>query len=278
MVLAFGAFVSALLGWLYFAAWSGSFYPQAILNYKRKSVRGLSVDFLVYNAFGFLCYAIYNLTFYASPRVRHEYEERNDGQPNLVQLNDVVFAVHAFLISSITLGQAFVYSGDVHQRLSLAARGFLFISGVGIAALLVGVNFGATQWIDVMYFLSYVKLFVTVVKYCPQAYLNYQKQSTVGWSIHNILLDFSGGVLSLAQLLVDAGRLHNWEGVLGNPVKLGLGLFSIGFDVLFMLQHYVFYRHTSEFQRLDDDGDDSDSLDDADFDDALSNYRVERTA
>jgi len=30
---------------------------------------------------------------------------------------------------------------------------------------------------------------------------------------------------------------------MGDPTKFGLGLFSVLFDVLFMVQHYVLYRH-----------------------------------
>ena len=52
--------------------------------------------------------------------------------------------------------------------------------------------------------------------------------------------DFSGGALSLAQLLVDGERL-GWSGILGSPVKLGLSFITIGFDVVFVLQHYVWY-------------------------------------
>jgi cystinosin len=46
--------LSVVVGWLYFAAWSISFYPQAILNYQRKSVTGLSFDFLLLNITGFV--------------------------------------------------------------------------------------------------------------------------------------------------------------------------------------------------------------------------------
>ena len=45
---------------------------------------------------------------------------------------------------------------------------------------------------------------VSTVKYMPQAYLNYKRKSTVGWSIVNILLDFTGGTFSIAQLFIDA--------------------------------------------------------------------------
>ncbi|KAH7955046.1 hypothetical protein HPB49_024243 [Dermacentor silvarum] len=36
-------------------------------------------------------------------------------------------------------------------------------------------------------------------------------------------------------------RADDWSSLFGNFTKFGLGLISIMFDVLFMLQHYVFY-------------------------------------
>ena len=82
--------------------------------------------------------------------------------------------------------------------------------------------------------------------------LNYRRKSTSGWQIWNILLDFSGGTFSIVQLVGDSiaeanalGLPHSWTGILGNPAKFGLGFVSIVFDIIFMLQHYVFYRHAS---------------------------------
>lgn len=103
-------------------------------------------------------------------------------------------------------------------------------------------------WSDVsltvqqIYAVSYVKLVVTVVKYIPQAWLNYKRKSTSGWSIDQILLDFAGGVLSISQLLIDSSLQGDWSGLTGNPVKFGLGNISIIFDIIFMTQHYVLYR------------------------------------
>lgn len=34
------------------------FYPQALLNWRRKSVSGLSLDFLALNPLGFACYSV----------------------------------------------------------------------------------------------------------------------------------------------------------------------------------------------------------------------------
>jgi cystinosin len=71
--------------------------------------------------------------------------------------------------------------------------------------------------------------------------MNYKRKSTLGWSIYPILLDFSGGWLSLFQLVVDSALQNDWSGITGNPVKFGLGNITIVFDIIFFLQHYVFY-------------------------------------
>ncbi|KMU78163.1 hypothetical protein CISG_07003 [Coccidioides immitis RMSCC 3703] len=92
-----------------------------------------------------------------------------------------------------------------------------------------------------IYTVSYVKLVVTVIKYIPQAWVNYKRKSTVGWSIGQILLDFSGGVLSILQLIIDSALEDDWSGITGNPIKLLLGNVSIFFDLIFMAQHYIIY-------------------------------------
>ena len=93
---------------------------------------------------------------------------------------------------------------------------------------------------------------VTMVKYIPQAWANYTRHSTVGWSIDQILLDLLGGVLSVAQLVIDSSMQADWSGIAGNPVKLGLGSVSIAFDILFIVQHYLLYNDNG-IER-DDDG------------------------
>lgn len=48
----FLSFVSALFGWVYFLAWSISFYPQGLLNWSRRSTSGTTVDFHFINILG----------------------------------------------------------------------------------------------------------------------------------------------------------------------------------------------------------------------------------
>ena len=47
----------------------------------------------------------------------------------------------------------------------------------------------------------------------------------------------------------------DWKSIFGDPTKFGLGAISIVFDLFFMLQHYVLFRHPpldSEYTKIED--------------------------
>ena len=96
---------------------------------------------------------------------------------------------------------------------------------------------------DTFLIAGYAKCAITFVKYVPQVYLNYKRKSTVGWSLANVLLDLTGGLLSFAQIFLNAAALN--EPVIGagafNLVKFVLSIMSIIFDTIFLIQHYVLY-------------------------------------
>ena len=54
-------------------AWSLSFYPQFIFNWRRKSVVGFSLDLALLNPAGFLCLLAYYGSFVFSPSIRQAY-------------------------------------------------------------------------------------------------------------------------------------------------------------------------------------------------------------
>ncbi|KAI0405213.1 PQ loop repeat-domain-containing protein [Xylaria palmicola] len=248
-------FVSALFGWVYTICWSLSFYPQAILNFKRKSTGGTTVDFPFLNVLGFTSYLIYTCAFYWSPVIRHQYALRYDGHAPTVAFNDVIFALHALLLTAMLNTQYFLPSLWGFDY-SAARKPSRLISGVfagcitGVALIIFIVAAQAPDadprtswaWLDVIYVISFVKLLVTVVKYVPQLVHNTRNRSTKGWDISQILLDFTGGLLSIAQLGIDSYLQHDWSGVTGNPVKFFLGNVSMLYDLLFMGQHYCLYR------------------------------------
>ncbi|KAH8277089.1 hypothetical protein KR026_004919 [Drosophila bipectinata] len=247
-------YTSIVFGWIYFAAWSVSFYPQIWINYRRKSVEGLNFDFLTLNIVGFTLYSMFNCGLYFISGLQDEYEERHPRGLNPVLLNDVVFSLHAMFATCITIIQCFIYEARIfrgQQRVSFIAYGILGIFAVVVVVSAGLAGGGVIHWLDFLYYCSYVKLTITIIKYVPQALMNYRRKSTSGWSIGNILLDFTGGTLSMLQMILNAHNYNDWASLFGDPTKFGLGLFSVLFDVFFMLQHYVFYRHPKESSTSD---------------------------
>lgn len=241
--------ISEVIGWIYFLAWSVSFYPQAFENWRRKSVVGLNFDFLALNLTGFIAYSVFNIGLFWIPSIKEEFLKRNPNGINPVNANDVFFSLHAVLLCLVYVSQATVYERG-GQRVSRTALVLLLIGWMfALISLFVAVAKTIT-WLDYLYYFSYIKLAVTLIKYVPQAYMNYKRQSTEGWSIGNVLLDFTGGFFSILQMILQSYNNDEWKLVFGDPTKFGLGLFSIVFDILFITQHYVLYRRSSQYEPL----------------------------
>ncbi|XP_015430264.1 PREDICTED: cystinosin homolog [Dufourea novaeangliae] len=241
--------LSTVVGWIYFLAWSISFYPQIYSNYKRKSVVGLNFDYLSLNLVGFIMYALFNCGLFWIPDIELEYFRRYPKGLNPVQVNDIFFSLHAVFATVITIFQCFMYERGT-QRVSTTARIIhcIFAVFILISIILAAVN--TLAWLDFLYYCSYVKLCITLIKYVPQAFYNYKRKSTVGWSIGNIFLDFTGGILSMLQMILNAYNYDDWESIFGDPTKFGLGFFSVAFDVFFIIQHYVLYRDRKEYDEI----------------------------
>ena len=264
--------VSAVLGSLYFIAWSVSFYPQVIMNWRRQSVVGMSLDFAVMNLLGFACYSAYNLAFYSDPALRAAYEtEKKDHI--IIAGSDILFSVHALVLTAVTVWQCVVYPRG-KQRVGRGTIAFVAATLVllvvyaclvgfyvdakpeGSAArehaaakrffqlqlFTVGVFDARLSWLDFLVFVGYTKAVISLVKYIPQVLLNWRRRSTVGWSVLNVLLDFTGGVFSTAQLFLDAAVCPQPPCAVAGA-KLAIGTCSIVFDTIFIVQHYVLYRH-----------------------------------
>ncbi|OLY80323.1 Cystinosin [Smittium mucronatum] len=233
--------VSFILGWSYFLAWSVSAYPQIILNYTRKSVVGLSIDFAYLSTLGFFFYSLYNLGFYFFDSIKAQYYAANHS-PVLIMLNDVFFSLHALITCLVVIYQCCIYTRSPSQNLSKPALAFIYGS-ISIAAL----AFIFAPLYKALIISSYFKLILTITKYIPQVYTNYTRKSTEGWSVHNVLLDFTGGIFSISQLAVDSIIAGNILLMFDNPGKMFLSLISIAFDLVFIVQHYVLYRFPVDY-------------------------------
>lgn len=202
---------------------------------------------------GFTAYYASTQAFYSSTTIRDEYAARHGGLAPTVRVNDVSFALHGLVLSVITTSQYLAprllwgFEPSKGSRPSSVALGVIAGSVVGvILTVIVAASGDSWSALDVVYAVGYVKVVVTLVKYTPQALANWRNRSTVGWSIAQILLDLGGGVLSLAQLAIDSYLQRDWSGVTGNPVKFALGNASLVYDGIFVVQHYILYRHNRE--------------------------------
>jgi len=249
----------------------------------------LSRRYPALNLVGFSCYTAFNSALFWSPSVRAAYRDAHNGENPSVQSNDVFFGIHAVVLTLVVLAQICVYErgGQRLAWWCVAALAVLLSVIGGVAAATAAHASPNLDWLEYFTILSYVKLSISeglrarviaaaacarrrrrrarhlprpsraafrfaraaLMKYFPQAFLNWRRQSTVGWSIENILLDFTGGSLSLAQSLMDNSipRGSAWANILGgNPAKFFLGFTSMVFDIVFMVQHYVLYRENNE--------------------------------
>jgi len=182
--------VSPSLGYSYFLAWSVSFYPQVVTNARTGSTAGLSAAFALLNLAGFACYAAYTCDLYWDGHVRAIYARRHGGAYPEVRGNDAAFALHALLLTAITVGQMVYYEGLPSLlrragRVTVGALTAIAVYGAATAAT-VGRCGGAlcpATALDADYRLAAVKMAITVTKYCPQVWHNYARGSTVGWNI-----------------------------------------------------------------------------------------------
>ncbi|XP_057849268.2 cystinosin homolog isoform X2 [Cryptomeria japonica] len=284
-----------ILGWFAFSVWSFSFYPQVLLNYRRKSVVGLNLDFLVFNLTKHSSYLIYNAALFFSPVVQRQYHQKygynerilgqlfhitqfekfgeggqiwrrfwlgkekweelgaeNWGSPSAipglhfkmipVAPNDVAFSIHAVLLTAFTIYQVFIYERGT-QKVSKTCIG-ITVAVWGYAAISLIIAWPDGSWLWLVTSFNLIQVVMTAIKYIPQAWMNFTRKSTEGWSIGNILLDLSGGIANFMQMGVQSIDQNSLKNFYGNIGKLLLSLETIMFDIIFTLQHYVFYLKT----------------------------------
>jgi len=236
--------LSALVGWIYFAAWSISFYGQFYTNYKLKNVEGYKLDFQVLNFTGFAFYSYMYIIGYFNA----DTNPFNNYGLGKVEIQDLLFAVHAFIMVCCCGIQCLIYPRGKNK---VSIIGWILVVFYWLCAPIFYLVF-SRGWIEesedfnFVLLLGSLKLSISVIKYIPPAYWNYVRKSTVGWSIENILLDFTGGFFSIAQTVMNVWSAESSK---INPIKFTLGNVSMAFDILFIVQHYILYKKPKSTQQ-----------------------------
>ena len=135
--------LSDIVGWIYFAAWSISFYPQAWVNYNLKQTAGMSIDFAFINVYGYFLYAIYIFTGFIFP----------DIGTHKVAIQDLFYVGHAIMLSSVYYTQTRIYPNG-GQKISIFIW-ILLVSSLIVIVVLFSLemnNIGVNEyWNTVMF-------------------------------------------------------------------------------------------------------------------------------
>ena len=156
-------------------------------------------------------------------------EDQRAGAVQSVEPNDVAFGVHAVVATCVCLYQFHAYKASGRTRLSPVHGYIVSVLWVLVVYNLLLVASGLLPFYDPLNqrlsaysfidYLGYGKAAISCIKYVPQAYLNWRRQSTVGWSIVNIMLDFTGGSLSFAQQFIDAYNRQDGSVIWGQHTR-----------------------------------------------------------
>ena len=253
--------LSEIIGWVYCTAWVISCYPQVYTNFRRRSVIGLNLDYVTCDFLGFFVYTIFNIGLFWIDPLKKEYTEQHPQQINPVEINDVFVSLHCFIFTAIVGLQCIFYEKG-GQKISLPCKIFLFFSLTRIFVLFIltcCIDSGNFTWLDFVTSVSSLKLVITFFKYVPQLVMNYQRKSTLGFNVFACILDLIGGLGSLFQALLLAFNSDDWFSVFEDPVKFGLALLTIFFDLIFVSQRYFFYRLSEVIFISDSQLDDQDT-------------------
>ncbi|KAI3943053.1 hypothetical protein MKW92_022917 [Papaver armeniacum] len=207
-----------VFGWISFASWGFSFYPQIILNFRTKSTHHiLSTTPLS--------------TF--SPVVQRQYHEKYGF--------DQLFSAHSVMLTTVAFYQVFIYERGTQKvaRSSIAITAAVWVS----AAVCSFVAWPNQSWLWLISIFNAIQVTMTVIKYIPQVLLNCKRKSTEGWSTGYVFLDLLGGVTSYTQMVMQSiDQVCSLVNFYGNLGKCLLSLVSIFYDLIFLFQRYVLYH------------------------------------
>ena len=120
---------------------------------------------------GFACYTSYTVALRFSG-VRRAYALEHHGSMPAVAVNDVVFAPHALLLSTVQCTQIWLYPGHRQRSRCHAVFWACLWSASSPACRWSRCRVPAMHMAQLPYALSFVKVGITLTKYIPQVALN----------------------------------------------------------------------------------------------------------
>ena len=155
----------------------------------------MSLDFTVFNIYGYVLYGIYTWTGLIFP----------DIGTNHVAIQDVFYCFHALALATVYFVQIQVYPNG-GQKLNITSWAILGVMTIAIIIVFIleMKNIGVNKYWNTTMLWGYLKDIITVAKYTPQVYKNWKRKCTKGWNIWSPIFDTAGGVFSYLQMFIDS--------------------------------------------------------------------------
>lgn len=104
--------------------------------------------------------------------LQKEYTSRHPKGELPVKINDVLFSFHAITMNCILIGQCLCYE-RAEQKISMSMGTLVCGLWVSIFGVLFFAIAEKVAWLEYLYFLSYIKVGTTPIKYTPQVGIQY---------------------------------------------------------------------------------------------------------
>ncbi|XP_028216563.1 cystinosin homolog [Glycine soja] len=169
----------------------------------------LSLDYEILNFTKQWSYLIYNASLFFSPAIQKQYFEKYGyGQMIPVAANDVAFSIHSVILNLIILSQISMFERG-NQKFSNYAIAIVVVVWFSVAVCFF-IALHSQSWLWLISIFNTIQAVMILIKYFPQAFMNFLRKSTDGFSIGSVLLDFSGGVFNYSQMLVQSKDQGSW--------------------------------------------------------------------
>lgn len=201
-----------IFGYLQLALWTIGMSLAIYECILRKTSSGLSIDYLLLNAFGFVCMAY-----------QDHYGFWNDysSYHSEVHVSDLFLSLVGNLFSTFGLVIVFLLPSKSKNVVTIMSSVPMIIAVFLISA------FGAFYGFDLQCVIcGLIKAFLSVLSYIPQYILIYRNNTTYGWSMAGVWSDFIGSVIAWNQVILDYFVFGSGTGFFR---ELNYGKFALNF-------------------------------------------------
>jgi len=160
---------------------------------------------------------------------------------NFESILDVVYGVQAVLLGLWILAATMYFPHSINKFNSSVVVIISTVLILGLTFYYIGVLRLGVPISNLWFFLGITESWVCVVKYLYQIFLNYDKQSTIGFAVEGIWGDIVGAICSLLQFVIN--KIIGQQDI--NWAKFLLACISVIFDIVLIYQHYILYKNTN---------------------------------